>query len=92
MGNRGKKGNGQQGTCIKDTRTKPKGVRIKGVSWGWLGREKVVVGKWRQLYLNNKIIIIIIIIMIINKTKKISSVQWVGTLSHTPNGHGFDFD
>ena len=43
---------GCQGTCIKDTWTKPKGVRIEGGRWGWLGQE-VVRGKWRQLYLNN---------------------------------------
>ena len=25
------------GTCIKDTWTKPKGGRITGGKWGWLG-------------------------------------------------------
>ena len=25
------------GTCIKDICTKPKGGRIKGGKWGWLG-------------------------------------------------------
>ena len=54
----GKKGKGHQGTCIKDIRTKPKGGRIEGGRWGWVGWGKVVVGKWRQLYLNiNKNII-----------------------------------
>ena len=28
---------GHQGTCIKDTWTKPKGDKIKGEKWGWLG-------------------------------------------------------
>ena len=51
----GKKRKGHQGTCIKDPDpwTKPKGDRIEGGRWGWVGRGKVVVGKWRQLYLNN---------------------------------------
>ena len=26
---------------------------IKGGRWGWVGQRKVMVGKWRQLYLNN---------------------------------------
>ena len=30
-------GEGLSGTCIKDTWTKPKGARIKGGRWGWLG-------------------------------------------------------
>ena len=30
-------GKGCQGTCIKDTWTKPKGDRIEGGRWGWLG-------------------------------------------------------
>ena len=30
-------GKGCQGTCIKDTWTKPKGGRIEGGMWGWLG-------------------------------------------------------
>ena len=42
-----------QETCIKDPWTKPKGGRIEGGRWGWVGWEKVVAGKWRQLYLNN---------------------------------------
>ena len=46
-------GKGCQGTCIKDTWTKPKGCRIKDGIWGWVGKEVVVGGKWRQLYLNN---------------------------------------
>ena len=37
----GKKGKGQQGTCIKDTWTKPKRGRIKGGRWGWVGH-----GEW----------------------------------------------
>ena len=40
MNNRGKKGKGHQGTCIKDTWTKPKWGRIKGGRWGSLGRGK----------------------------------------------------
>ena len=50
----GGKREGFSGKCIKDTWTKPKGGRIKGGTWGWLGRGEVVEGKWRQLYLNNK--------------------------------------
>ena len=34
---RGEKGRGCQGTCIKDTWTKPKEGRFKGGRWGWLG-------------------------------------------------------
>ena len=49
---RGKKGKGHQETCIKDPWTKPKGGRIEGGRWGWLGWRGVVWGKWRQLYLN----------------------------------------
>ena len=37
MGRKG--GKGHQGTCIKDPWTKPKGRRIKGGKWGWLGME-----------------------------------------------------
>ena len=46
----GLRGKGHQGTCIKDTWTKPKGSRVGGGdSWS-----RGVVGvKWRQLYLNN---------------------------------------
>ena len=51
--NRGKKGKGCQGTCIKDPWTKSKGGRIEGGRWGWVGQGRVVEGKWRQLYLNN---------------------------------------
>ena len=51
--NGGKNGKSHQGTCIKDTRTKPKGDRIESGSWGWVGWGKVVGGKWQQLYLNN---------------------------------------
>ena len=35
--NGGEKGEGFSGRCIKDTWTKPKGGRIKGGKWGWLG-------------------------------------------------------
>ena len=40
-------GEDHQGTCIKDTWTKPKGGRIEGGAGGVMGR------KWRQWYLNN---------------------------------------
>ena len=32
---------------------KAQGGRNEGERWGWVGRGKVVVAKWRQLYLNN---------------------------------------
>ena len=51
--NRGKKRKGRQGTCMKDPWTKPKGDRIEGGRWGWVGQGKVVAAKRRQLYLNN---------------------------------------
>ena len=35
--NGGKRRTGHQGTCIKDTWTKPKWGRIEGGRWGWLG-------------------------------------------------------
>ena len=38
-GDNGGEGEGFSGTCIKDTWTKPKGVRIKGGKWGWVGWE-----------------------------------------------------
>ena len=38
--------------CIKDQWTKPKVGRIEGGRRGLVGRGKVVVGKWRQLYSN----------------------------------------
>ena len=44
---------GCQGTCTKDTWTKPKGSRIEGGRQGWLVLGAVVGEKWRQLYLNN---------------------------------------
>ena len=44
---------GHQGTCTKDTWTKPKGSRIEGGRQGWLVLGGVVGEKWRQLYLNN---------------------------------------
>ena len=34
--NEGEKKEGFSGTSMKDTWTKPKGVRIKGGRWGWL--------------------------------------------------------
>ena len=46
-------GGGFTGTSIKDTWTKPKGGRIEGGRWGWLGWREVVGGKSRQFYLNN---------------------------------------
>ena len=45
---------GLSGTCIRAAWTKPKGDRIRGGRWGWVGRGRGVGGKWRQLYLNNK--------------------------------------
>ena len=36
----GGKGEGFSGTTIKDIWTKPKGGRIKGGKWGWLGLEE----------------------------------------------------
>ena len=44
-----KREEGHQGTCIKDTWTKPKRGRIEGGRWGWVARGRVVGGK---LYLN----------------------------------------
>ena len=35
--NGGNKGKGHQGTCIKDTWTKPKGGQIQDGRWGWVG-------------------------------------------------------
>ena len=40
----GEKGKGYQETCIKDAWTKPKGGRIEGKRWGWLGYR----GVWRE--------------------------------------------
>ena len=40
--NRGKKGKGCQGTCIKDPWTKSKGGRIEDGRWAWVGLGKVV--------------------------------------------------
>ena len=36
MDNGRKKGKDDQGTCINDTWTKPKGDRIKGGRWEWV--------------------------------------------------------
>ena len=44
------KGEGLSGTCIKDTWTGLKGVRMECGKWGWL-RQEGVVGE--QLYFNN---------------------------------------
>ena len=45
-----KKGKGCPGTCIKDSREKTTGRgRIEFGGWGWVGRGKVVGGKWGQL-------------------------------------------
>ena len=38
---------------MKDTWKKPKGDRMEGGRWGWVGWGGVVRGKWRQLYFNN---------------------------------------
>ena len=43
----GKKGKSHKGTCIKDPWTKPKGVKMKGRRWGWVGWGKVMGRKWR---------------------------------------------
>ena len=48
-----KGGKGCQGTYINNTWTKPKGGRIKGGTWGWVGQGDMVGRKWRQLYLND---------------------------------------
>ena len=37
--NQGNQGKVHQGTCIKDTWTKPKGCRVKGGRWEWVGRK-----------------------------------------------------
>ena len=38
---------------IKDPWTNSKRGRNEGRRWGWMELRKVVVGKWRQMYLNN---------------------------------------
>ena len=43
MDNGGKQGKSHQGTCIKDTWTKPKGDRIESGRWGWLEEELLAV-------------------------------------------------
>lgn len=48
-----RKGKGCQVTCLKDTWPKPKQGTIQGGKWGWVEREGVVRGKWRQQYLRN---------------------------------------
>ena len=37
---------------MRDPWTEPRGDGIEGGRWVWIGRGKVVVGKWRQLYSN----------------------------------------
>ena len=37
---------------MKDPSTEPKRGRIEGRRRGWVRQGKVVVGKWRELYLN----------------------------------------
>ena len=49
----GGRGKGCQGTCRKDTWTKPNWGRIESGRWGRLRWVGVVRRKWRQLYLNN---------------------------------------
>ena len=38
---------------MKDPWTKPKQGGIEDGRWGWVTWERVVGGKWKQLYLNN---------------------------------------
>ena len=37
---------------MKDPWTEPMGGGIEGGRWVWVGQRKVVVGTWRQLYLD----------------------------------------
>ena len=50
---REKKGKGRQGTGRKDTWTKPKGGRLRVGGGGEWEAGNMVIGKWRQQYLNN---------------------------------------
>ena len=65
----GKRG-GMSGTCMKDTGTKPKGGRIQGRRWGWLGWEGVVGGEMETTILEQQL-----------KKKKTSSQLYI-----IPNG------
>ena len=38
---------------MRDPWREPMWGGIEGGRWSWVGWVKVVVGKWRQLYLNN---------------------------------------
>ena len=49
-GDWGTRGKGCQGTCIKDTWTKPKGGRIESGTVGMAGVGRSGGRKWRQLY------------------------------------------
>ena len=54
-GNNGwKRGKGCQGTCIKDTWTKPKGDRIESGTWRWLGWVWTGGGKMETTVLEKK--------------------------------------
>ena len=44
----GKKGKSHQGTCIKDSWTKPKVGKIKGGRWWEVAQGKTVAGKWNN--------------------------------------------
>ena len=48
-----RRGKGCEGTCIKDSWTKPNGRRLEGGRWVLVGWERVEGGKWGQLYMNN---------------------------------------
>ena len=48
----GKTGNGHKWTYTRDPWAEPRGDGIEGGRWAWAGWGDVVVGKWRQLYLN----------------------------------------
>ena len=48
----GERREGSLRNMCKEPMDKPKGVRIEGGRWGSVGQGKVVVGKWRQLFLN----------------------------------------
>ena len=54
---KGKEGEGPSRNTYKGPMDKAKGGKTGGARRGWVGRGKVVVGRWRQLYLNNKKII-----------------------------------
>ena len=48
------KGEASSRNMYKGPMDEAKKGSIAGGRWGWVGRGKVAVGKWRQLYLNNK--------------------------------------